>query len=204
MSVSEAYNVASGWGLSFSLLVPPQYPVSFSLAWNFSRKDRGCCPNPTQLSGFCSEGKHLPLSNAGRVSLGRWAELLPVGLTQRREEDCLVAGAPSKIHPLLHFCCTGPCSRAHIDLPHGHSFSFLAPSFSCLLFLITFPFLPTDLQASCQVPLSEAGACSLACCCLLVGHELWTVELQQVIAGHWPTSLTPQWWQLVCFSNLHW
>lgn len=98
-----------------------------------------------------------------------------------------MAGAPSKTDPLLHFCSRArPCSRAHTDLPHGHSFSFLAPSFCCLLFLITNPFPPTDLQASCQVPLPEAGACSLACCCLLVGHELWTVELAHRITtgGH--------------------
>lgn len=89
--------------------------------------------------------------------------------------------------PPLHFCSrTGPCSQAHTDLPHRHSFHFLAPSLCCLSFLITIPFLPTDLQASFQVPLPEAGACSLASCCLLVGRELQTVELTHRITtgGH--------------------
>lgn len=163
---------------------PPQCPVFFSLGWNFSFKDTGCYPNPTQLIGFCLEGRHLPLSNAGSVFLGRWTELLPVVLTQRREEDPSVAGGPSKIDPPSAFLQQNWTVLS--VLPHGHSFSFLAPSFCCLLFLITTPYLPTDLQASCQVPLPEAGACSLACCCLLVGHELWTVELTHRITtgGH--------------------
>lgn len=64
--------------------------------------------------------------------------------------------------------------------------SFSAPSFCCLLFLITFPSLPADLQAPFQVRLPEAGACSPACCCLLVGHELRTAELTQriTVGGH--------------------
>lgn len=64
--------------------------------------------------------------------------------------------------------------------------SFAAPSFCCLLFPITFPFLPADLQASFQVRLPEAGACSLAGRCLLVGRELRTSELREriTIGGH--------------------
>lgn len=68
----------------------------------------------------------------------------------------------------------------------GTLVSFSAPAFCCLLFLITSPFLPADLQASFQVPLPEAGACSFAPCCLLVGHELRTAELTEriTIGGH--------------------
>lgn len=94
---------------------------------------------------------------------------------------------PVKPDPEARFCSrAGLYSPFHTDLTRSILLSFSAPSFHCSLFLITFSFLPADLQASFQVRLPKAGACSLACCCLLVGHELWTAELTQriTIGGH--------------------
>lgn len=95
-----------------------------------------------------------------------------------------MAGATSKTDPL----CMSAAELDHalkptLTSPTG---TLLGTSFCCLSFLITIPFLPTDLQASFPVPLPEAGACSLASCCLLVGRELQTVELTHRITtgGH--------------------
>lgn len=80
----------------------------------------------------------------------------------------------------------GRCSQFGTNLACRQSSSLFCTSFSLLVISNGLPFLPADLSASFQVPLPEAGARSLACCCILVGHKLWTAELTQriTIGGH--------------------
>lgn len=116
-----------------------------------------------------------------------------------------MAGATSKTDPLC--ISAAELDRALKPTLTSPTGTLLGTSFCCLSFLITILFLPTDLQASFPVPLPEAGACSLASCCLLVGRELQTVELTHRITtgGHcWTlTNIINTLVVAAGFSNLH-